>query len=48
MTIENEELMHECFPKQVRMGTARFKEDNETEEESKKWRMREETQKKNT
>ena len=26
MTIENGELMHECFPKHLRMGTARQKE----------------------
>ena len=25
MTIENEELMHECFQKHLRMGTARLK-----------------------
>ena len=25
MTIENGELMHECFPKHLRMGTARLK-----------------------
>ena len=25
MTIGNEELMHECFPKHLRMGTARMK-----------------------
>ena len=28
--------MHECFPKHSRMGTARMKEDNETDEEGKK------------
>ena len=39
MAIENGELMHECFPKHLRMGTARLKSDNETEEESKKKRM---------
>ena len=32
MAIRNGELMHECFPKHSRMGTARMKEDNETEE----------------
>ena len=30
MTIENEELMQECFPKHLRMGTARM---NKTEKE---------------
>ena len=25
MTIENGELMHDCFPKHLRMGTARLK-----------------------
>ena len=39
MAIENGELMQECFPKHLSMGTARFKSDNETEEESKKRRM---------
>ena len=36
MAIENEELMHECFPKHRRMGTARMKLDKETDEEGKK------------
>ena len=36
MAIGNWELMHECFPKHPRMGTARQKLDNETEEENKK------------
>ena len=31
--------MHECFPKHPRMGTARSKLDNETEEEGKKRRI---------
>ena len=31
MTIGNEELMHECFPKHLRMETARMKYDKETE-----------------
>ena len=35
MAIGNGELMHECFPKHPRMGTARYKLDNETEEECK-------------
>ena len=35
MAIENEELMHECSPEHLRMGTARWKEDKETEEEGK-------------
>ena len=39
MAIENRELMYECFPKHLRMGTARLKSDNKTEEESKKRRM---------
>ena len=29
-------LMHECFPKHSRMGTARTKEDKETDETGKK------------
>ena len=33
MAIGNGELMHECFPKHSRMGTARMKYDNGTEEE---------------
>ena len=32
MTIGNEELLHECFPKHLRMGTARMKDDREQEE----------------
>ena len=32
----NEELMHECFPKHKLIGTAIMKQDEETEEESKK------------
>ena len=39
MAIGNGELMHECFPKHQRMGTASQKLDNETEEESKKRRI---------
>ena len=35
MSIENEELMHECPPEHLRMGTARWKYDKETEEEGK-------------
>ena len=42
MAIENEKLMHECFPKHLCMGTSRTKEkidteeeDNDTEEEGK-------------
>ena len=35
MAIGNGELMHECFPKHSRMGTARLKWDNKTEEENK-------------
>ena len=36
MDIGNGELMHECFPKHLRMGTARMKKDKETDEEGKK------------
>ena len=36
MAIGNVELMHECFLKHSRMGTARMKYDKETEEEAKK------------
>ena len=39
MAIRNGELMHECFPKHLRMGTARLKLDNETKEEGKKRRI---------
>ena len=36
MAIGNGELMHECFPKHSRMGTAIMKYDKETNEEGKK------------
>ena len=36
IAIGNGELMHECFPKHLRMGTARMKLDKETDEEWKK------------
>ena len=36
MAIGNEELMHACFPKHSRMGTARMKEDKGTEEGEKR------------
>ena len=36
MAIGNGELMHQYFPKHWRMGTARMKEDNETDEDGKK------------
>ena len=36
MAIGNGELIHECFPKHSRMGTARMKEDNETDEDGQK------------
>ena len=36
MTIANEELMHECFPKHLRMGTARMEKDREREEDKKR------------
>ena len=39
MAIGNGELMHECFPKHLCMGTARLKKDNETQEEGKNRRM---------
>ena len=32
MTIGNEELMQECFPKHLRMGTARMKLDRQRED----------------
>ena len=36
MAIGNGELVHECFPKHSRMGTARTKSDKETDEEGTK------------
>ena len=36
MAIGNGELMHECFPKHSCMGTARMKEDKDTDEETQK------------
>ena len=39
MAIENEELVHEYFPKHLRMGTARTKDDNDTEDECKQKRV---------
>ena len=36
MEIEIVQLIYECFPKHFRMGTARMKEDNETEEGNQK------------
>ena len=39
MVIENVELKQECFPKHLRMGTARVKEGKETEEEGKQERV---------
>ena len=36
MAIANGELMHECFPKHSRMGTAKTKSGKETDEEDKK------------
>ena len=35
MDIGNDEIMHECFPKHSRTGTARMKYDKETDEEGK-------------
>ena len=36
MAIENVELMHECLPKQSRMGKATMKSEKETDEDRKK------------
>ena len=36
MAIGNKKLMHECFPKHSRTGTARMKQDKETDDEAKK------------
>ena len=36
MATGNVELVHACFPKHSRMGTARMNEDKETDEEGKK------------
>ena len=36
MAIGHGELMHKCFPKHSRMGTARTKLDKETDEDGKK------------
>ena len=36
MTIGKEELMHECFPKHLRMGTARMKKYRERETDKKR------------
>ena len=36
MAIRNETLVHECFPKHMRMGTARMKYDKETDKEGKR------------
>ena len=36
MNIGNEELMQECFPKHLHMGTARMKYDREREEDKKR------------
>ena len=40
MAIGNGELMHECFPKHSRMGTARLKYVKETDKDIKKRGMR--------
>ena len=32
MAVRNVELLHECFPKHLRMGTTSMKEDKETED----------------
>ena len=39
MAREKVELMRECFPKQLQMGTARMKFDKEMEEEGKQKRI---------
>ena len=36
MAVGNWELMHKCFPKHSCMGTARMKQDKETDEDGKK------------
>ena len=36
MAIEHGELTHECFPKHSRMGTARTKQDKETDDGNKR------------
>ena len=36
MAIGNGELVQECFPKHSRMGTARMKQDKETDEDDNK------------
>ena len=36
MAMEKVELMHECFPKHLHMGTARMQDDKETEEDNQK------------
>ena len=38
MAVKKVKLMQECFPKHLRMGTSRMKENKETEEESKQKR----------
>ena len=43
MDFKNMDLMHECFPKHLRLGTARMKEDKQTEEEDKLERVKMET-----
>ena len=44
MAIEKVELMHECFPKYLRMGTAIIKEVKETEKKNSrkelKWKVK--------
>ena len=36
MAIGNVKLLHECFPKHLRMGTARIEYDEETKEEGRR------------
>ena len=40
MAIDNLELMRECSPEHLHMGTAKFKWDKETEEEGKQKRVK--------
>ena len=40
IAIKNGGIMHECFPKHLCMGTARMKEDKETEEKYKQNRVK--------
>ena len=48
MAVGNVELMHECFPKHLRMGIAGIKLDNDTEEGVKRRVNKESTAGENT